>query len=208
MSTSIGPRLKRVRRLGEEFAMASDRATAAKYVKLHRKQPPGMHGKKAGFAKLTSYGLQLREKQKARAFYSLTEKQLRGYYLKASHQSGSTDTALLVQLERRLDNVVYRAGWTDSHRASRQLVSHAHLTVNGRKVDTPSFQVKPGDVIALASSSPALKTQLQELSKSNQPVAWLKVDADKLTIEVTNLPTRGEIEAPFNEKVIVEFYSR
>lgn len=208
MVTNIGPRLKRVRRLGEEFAMAGDRSSAAKYVKLHRKQPPGMHGKKAGFAKLTGYAQQLREKQKAKAFYSLSEKQLRGYYNKASHQVGSTDVALLVQLERRLDNVVYRAGWTNSHPAARQLVSHAHLTVNGRKVDTPSFQVKPGDVILLASGKPALKTHIQETAKSNQPVSWLKSDTDKLTIEVINLPTRDEIETPFNEKVIVEFYSR
>jgi len=208
MATTIGPRLKRIRRLGEEFAMAGDRSTAAKYVKLHRKQPPGMHGKKSGFAKLTSYAQQLREKQKARAFYHLTAKQLRSYYLKASRQSGSTDTVLLIELERRLDNVIYRAGWADSHRAARQLVSHAHLTVNGRKVDTPSFQVKSGDVVAYVSNRAALKTMLQDLAKSNHPVSWLKVDPDQLTIQVLDLPTRQEIEAPFNEKVIVEFYSR
>ena len=194
--------------MGEEFAMAGDRSSAAKYVKLHRKQPPGMHGKKAGFAKLTGYGQQLREKQKARAFYNLTEKQLRRYYGKANSQHGSTDVALLVELERRLDNVIYRAGWANSHPAARQLVSHAHLTVNGRKVDTPSFQVKSGDEITFASNRPALQDGVKELSKANQSASWLKVDPDKLTIQVINLPVRGEIEAPFNEKVIVEFYSR
>lgn len=205
---ATGPKLKRVRRLGEEFAMAADRSTAAKYVKLHRKQPPGMHGKKAGFAKMTGYGTQLREKQKARAFYHLTERQLRGYYTKAGKKHGSTDVVLLVELESRLDNVVYRAGWTDSHSAARQLVSHAHLVVNGRKVDTPSFQVRPGDVVSFRGTSSALKTKIQEIANGNKPVSWLKVDPDKLTIEVTNLPTRQEIETPFDEKIIVEFYSR
>jgi len=208
MATTIGPRMKRIRRLGEDFAMGGDRSTAAKYVKLHRKQPPGMHSKKSGFAKLTSYAQQLREKQKARAFYHLTEKQLRSYYTKASRQRSSTDTALLVELERRLDNVVYRAGWTDSHRAARQLVSHAHLTVNGRKVDTPSFQIKPNDNIAFAGNRPALKSTIQEIAKGNQPVSWLKVDSNALTIQILALPVRDEIESPFNEKVIVEFYSR
>jgi small subunit ribosomal protein S4 len=208
MATTIGPKMKRVRRLGEEFAMAGNRSTAAKYVKLHRKQPPGMHGKKAGFAKLTSYGQQLREKQKARAFYHLTAKQLRSYYTAAGRQHGSTDTILLVELERRLDNVVYRAGWTDSHRSARQLVSHGHLTANGRKIDVPSYQVRTGDVIAFSSNSSALKTKIQDVAKGNSVPSWLKTDPDKLTIEIVNLPVRDEIEVPFNEKIIVEFYSR
>jgi small subunit ribosomal protein S4 len=208
MANNNGPKLKRVRRLGEDFAMAGDRSSAAKYVKLHRKQPPGMHGKKAGFAKLTSYAQQLREKQKARAFYNLTEKQLRSYYIKAGRQHGSTDTVLLIELERRLDNVLYRAGWANSHPAARQIVSHAHIKVNGRKVDTPSFQVKSGDVVTFFGTSTALKDKIKETAKSNQPTSWLKLGPDELTIQVLNLPTRAEIEAPFNEKVIIEFYSR
>ena len=208
MATSIGPKMKKIRRLGEDFAMAGDRSTAARYVKLHRKQPPGVHGKRAGFAKLTGYGQQLREKQKARVFYHLAEKQLRGYYQAASQHKGSTDIELLVQLERRLDNVVYRAGWTDSHRAARQLVSHGHLKVNGKPVDVPSFQIRPGDEISFIGKSSALKTKIQEVGKGNHPVSWIKVDNGKLTIQITNLPTRDEIEVPFNEKIIVEFYSR
>ncbi len=208
MATSIGPKMKKIRRLGEDFAMAGDRSTAARYVKMHRKQPPGMHGKRAGFAKLTGYGQQLREKQKARVFYHLTEKQLRGYYETASRKKGSTDVELLVELERRLDNVVYRAGWTDSHRSARQLVSHGHLHINGRSINVPSMQVKVGDKISFTSGSSALKAKLQEAGKGNQPASWLKVNGEALTIEVTNLPTRDEIEVPFNEKIIVEFYSR
>ena len=208
MATSIGPKMKRIRRLGEDFAMAGDRSTAARYVKLHRKQPPGMHGKRAGFAKLTGYGQQLREKQKARVFYNLTEKQLRHYYTAASQQKGSTDVGLLVELERRLDNVVYRAGWTDSHRSARQLVSHGHLKVNGKAVDVPSFQIRYGDEVIFSGKSSIQKTTLQETAKGNQPTSWLKVDNSKLTIQITNLPTRDEIEVPFSEKIIVEFYSR
>jgi small subunit ribosomal protein S4 len=138
----------------------------------------------------------------------LTEKQLRRYYRQASREHGSTDITLLTALERRLDNVIYRAGWANSHPAARQLVSHAHLTVNGRRVKSPSFQVKPGDAIAFASLHQALKEQLQELAKANKPTSWLKVDPAELTIQVLSLPTREEIEAPFNEKIIIEFYSR
>lgn len=188
--------------------MAADRSTAARYVKLHRKQPPGMHGKKAGFAKLTGYGQQLREKQKAKTFYHLTEKQLRSYYTVASRKAGSTGTELLIGLERRLDNVIYRAGWTDSHRSARQLVSHGHLKINDRKIDIPSCQVKGGDIITLASKSISLADKLKETAKGNAPVAWLKTDTDKLSLQVIDLPTRGEIVIPFDEKIIVEFYSR
>jgi small subunit ribosomal protein S4 len=203
-----GPKLRKVRAYGEEFAMAADRSTAAKFVKLHRKQPPGVHGKKKGFSKLTGYGTQLREKQKARIFYHLTEKALLKYYHQAAKQPGSTDVGLLVQLERRLDNVVYRAGFTNSHPAARQLVNHGHILVNGSRVDIPSVQIKPGDVIAFSGKRPSLKDIITEISSAEKPVSWLKVDGSKLAIEVTSLPVREEIQVPFNEKLIVEFYSR
>lgn len=208
MSRYTGPKMRKVRSLGEEFAMAADRSTAAKYVKLHRKQPPGMHGKKKGFAKLTGYGTQLREKQKARTFYHLTEKALVKYYHQATKQVGSTDVDLLVGLERRLDNVIYRAGFANSHPGARQLVSHGHFTVNGRGVDIPSFQVKIGDVIAFTGKRAALKDKIAEVAASEKAASWLKADANKLTVEIVSLPVREEIEVPFNEKLIVEFYSR
>lgn len=207
MSRHTGPKLKKVRSLGEDFALAADRSTAAKFVKSHRKQPPGQHGKKKSFGKVTGYGLQLREKQKARVFYHLTEKQLRKYYAEAAKVHGSTDTALLTGLERRIDNVVYRAGLTNSHPQARQIVNHALMALNGRKVSIPSMIVKPGDVITFTGSK-ALKEKLVEIAKNEKPVSWLKVDADNLSIEVVNLPNREEIEVPFNEKLIIEFYSR
>ena len=208
MNRSATPTMKRVRRLGEEFAMMADRSAAAKYVKLHRKQPPGAHGKKRAFARATSYGLQLLEKQKARAFYQLTERQLRKYYTESRRQTSSSDVALLVGLETRLDNVIYRAGLVDSHPAARQLVGHGHFRLNDRRVDIPSIQVRPGDVIRFAGRSDAIKQILQETAKANKPTDWLKVDAAALTVSVISQPTRDEIEVPFNEKLIIEFYSR
>lgn len=208
MSRYTGPKMRKVRALGEEFAMAGDRSLAAKYTKLHRKQAPGMHGKKKGFKKLTGYGQQLREKQKARVFFHLTEKQLVKYYKQATNRPESTDLALLIGLERRLDNVVYRAGLANSHPAARQLVSHGHFLVNGRRVDVPSITVKPGDKIEFSGKRQALKDFITETAGNEKPVSWLSVDTGKLSIEMTSLPTREEIEVPFNEKLIVEFYSR
>ncbi len=200
--------MKRVRALGEEYAMAGDRSTATKYVKSHHKQPPGAHGKRRLFAKSTGYGQQLKEKQKARTFYNLTEKQLKKYYTLGKRQSLSTDIALLVGLERRIDNIIYRAGFTDSHREARQLVSHAQFHLNNKKVDIPSIQVKAGDVITFVSKSKALAEKLKELARGNKPASWLKVKPDVLMVEVVSLPGRAEIEVPFDEKLIIEFYSR
>jgi len=200
--------MRRVRALGEEFAMGGDRALASKYVKLHRKQPPGMHGRKKIFSKLTGYGQQLREKQKARVFYHLVERQLRKYYDRAANSSTSTDVALLVALERRLDNVIYRAGFVDSHMAARQLISHGHFMLNSRRVNIPSILIKVGDTITVAGRSEALTKHLQEVVTGNKPVSWLKVDTKQLSIKIVSMPTRDEIEVPFNEKLIVEFYSK
>lgn len=200
--------MKRVRALGEDYAMAGDRSTATKYVKSHRKQPPGLHGKKRLFAKQTGYGQQLMEKQKARSFYNLSEKQFRKYYVLGKRQAVSTDVALLTGLERRMDNVIYRAGLTDSHREARQLVSHAQFQLNGKKVDVPSIQVKIGDIITFAGKSKALKDKLVELAKGNKPASWLKVNPEQLAIEIVSMPAREEIAIPFDEKLIIEFYSR
>lgn len=203
-----GPKMKRVRKFGEEYALASDRAYADKFRKLQRKQPPGQHGLKRQFKKVSGYGLQLLEKQKLKYFYQLTEKPLRNYYTKASASEGSTSENLLRLLESRLDNVIYRAGLTDSHRLARQLVSHAHFALNGKKVDIPSIAVKAGDVISWRGRSVALKQRLSDLAGANTPVDWLKVDKDTLTIEVVSLPVRAQIDTPIHEQLVIEFYSR
>jgi len=207
MSRYTGPKMRKVRRHGEAFAMAADRSTAAKFVKNHHKQPPGMHGATRIFKKHTGYGLQLQEKQKAKIFYHINEKQLRRYYTEAIRATGSASDNLLRFLEIRLDNVIYRAGFAVSHPQARQLIAHRQFQLNGKVVSIPSIQVKSGDVIESVSKQ-KLHDIIASITANNSPVSWLKVDPTQLKITVTELPTREEIEAPFVEQLIIEFYSR
>ncbi|MFH1088239.1 MAG: 30S ribosomal protein S4 [Patescibacteria group bacterium] len=207
MSRYTGPKIRKARRFGEEFAMKADRSMAAKYVKNHHKYPPGVHGSSSTFKKHTGYGLQLLEKQKAKVFYHITEKQLRRYYDEAMRRTGSASDNLVKILESRLDNVVYRAGLANSHPAARQFVSHAQFKVNDRKIDVPSFMVKVGDKITLAKKN-KLTDIIADMAKNNHPASWLKVDPKNLEITVNELLNREEIEVPFNEQLIIEFYSR
>ncbi len=170
---------------------------------------PGQHGKDRK-AKIVGYGLQLREKQKAKRIYFTQEKQFRNYFERAARTRGVTGEVLLQQLERRLDNVVYRLGFAVARRQARQLVRHGHVQVNGRKVDIPSFQVTAGDEIAVRETSN--KLGLLEIAKdfaSHQaPPAWLEVDRDGYKGRVVALPTRADINLPINEQLIVELYSK
>jgi len=170
---------------------------------------PGQHGKDRK-AKIVGYGLQLREKQKAKRIYFTQEKQFRNYFERAARTKGVTGEMLLQQLERRLDNVVYRLGFAVARRQARQLVRHGHVAVNGRKVDIPSFQVNVGDEIAVRESSN--KLTILEIAKdfaSHQPPpAWLEVDRDGYKGRVLSLPTRSDINLPINEQLIVELYSK
>jgi small subunit ribosomal protein S4 len=172
---------------------------------------PGMHAH-GRQGKQSMYAQQLREKQKVRRLYGLLEKQFARLMKEASRTTGQSGRVLLQLLERRLDNVVYRAGWAVSRRASRQLVSHGHLMVNGTRVVVPSLRVKEGDVIIVRPSSAKTHyfTNFDDvLKETNQPTfSWLKSDPKKLTITVTGLPKREEAEADINEQLIVEYYSR
>ncbi|MFA5270206.1 MAG: 30S ribosomal protein S4 [Patescibacteria group bacterium] len=208
MGRYTGPKLRKIRRFGEEFALFTDRSTAAKFVKSQRKQPPGAHGSKQGFRKYTGYGLQLREKQKARIFYHISESQMRKYYGMASNQSGSASDNFMQILESRLDNVIYRAGWANSHPQARQWLAHGQFSFNGRKVTIPSILVKAGDKLELTGKSSRLKESIGAYAAANKPVSWLKVDSTKFTIEVKDLPARSEIDLPVDESLIIEFYSR
>jgi len=208
MGRYTGPKLRKIRRFGEEFALFTDRSTAAKFVKSQRKQPPGAHGSKQGFRKYTGYGLQLREKQKAKIFYHVSESQMRRYYGMASHHSGSASDNFMQILESRLDNVIYRAGWANSHPQARQWLAHGQFSINGRKVTIPSILVKAGDKIELVGKSTKIKETIGAYAAANKPVAWLKTDSNKLTIEVKDLPSRAEIDLPVDESLIIEFYSR
>lgn len=172
---------------------------------------PGMHSRSRQ-GKPSLYAIQLREKQKVRRLYGLLEKQFANLMKEAGRTQGQSGQVLLQMLERRLDNTVYRAGLATSRRASRQLVSHGHFLLNGRRVDIPSIRLKAGDVITVRPRS--LKTQYftnikDVIKETNQPsLSWLKFDLSKITIEITGLPTRAEAEPDINEQLIVEYYSR
>jgi small subunit ribosomal protein S4 len=170
---------------------------------------PGQHGKDRK-AKVVGYGLQLREKQKTKRIYFTLENQFRNYFEKAARKPGVTGELLLQQLERRLDNVVFRLGFGISRRQARQIVRHGHIDVNGRRVNIPSFQVSVGDEIQVREK--ARKFTVVEVSRefaSHQPVAnWLEVDRDNLKGRVLNLPKREDINLPVNEQLIVELYSK
>jgi len=172
---------------------------------------PGMHAH-GRQGKQSMYAQQLREKQKVRRLYGLLEKQFAKLMKEASRTTGQSGSVLLQLLERRLDNVIYRAGWAVSRRGSRQLASHGHMLLNGVRVDVPSIRVKEGDVITVrpASTKTQYFTHLDDvLKETNQlQLSWLKSDPKKLTITITGLPKREEAEADINEQLIVEYYSR
>jgi small subunit ribosomal protein S4 len=195
-----GPAIKQSRREG--FALTDK---AQKYLD-RRPYPPGEHGR--GRIRQSEYLLQLREKQKTRRFYGMLEKQFRRTYEKANRQPGITGENLLRMLEMRLDNVVYRLGFAATRRQSRQLVNHGHFRVNGKKVDIPSYQVKPDDVITVKPGSNAepIIRAATELVASVAP--WLQADYDALNGKILKAPERSEIDTPVSEQLIVEYYSK
>lgn len=196
------------RREGLKLYLKGDRCYTPKCSVERRAYAPGQHGQ--GRKKVSEYGLQLREKQKARRMYGILEGQFRRYFEKAERQKGITGENLLRLLERRLDNVIYRLGFGSSRSESRQLVRHGHFTVNGRKVNIPSFMVRVGDVIAVrdkSKESPRIK-ELLERAGERTPPAWLELEADQARARVVDLPTRDQIDAPVQEHLIVELYSR
>lgn len=173
-----------------------------------RHTPPGMHGQ--GRKKQSEYGIQLREKQKVRRAYGVLENQFHDYYLKAANMRGVTGDNMLQLLETRLDNVVYRLNMGESRPMARQLVTHGHFTVNGKKVDIPSYQVKVGDVIAVKEKSREIPffATLKEQGAKRTVSEWLELDAENLTGKVVALPKREDIDLTIEEHLIVEYYSR
>ncbi len=211
MARYIGPVCKLCRREGEKLFLKGERCFTPKCAIEKRNQPPGQHGASRTFRKKPSdYGIQLREKQKARRIYGVLERQFRRYYADASRRSGVTGAVLLQYLEARLDNVVFRLGFATSRRQARQLISHGHITVNGKKVTIASFLVKPNDQIAVAQGSrkTAYFADLEKGLKSARTPGWLAVDARQLSGSVMSLPTREQIDTPVKEQLIIEFYSR
>ncbi|NLD20155.1 MAG: 30S ribosomal protein S4 [Clostridiales bacterium] len=194
------------RREGQKLFLKGDRCYGGKCSLDRRSYAPGQHGQ--GRIKISEYGLQLREKQKAKRFYGLQETQFRNLFDKAARKSGMTGENLLILLETRLDNVVFRLGFASSRKEARQLVSHGHFTVNDKKVTIPSYAVKPGDVIKVkekSTNSPKFK-EVKEMSVTVP--AWVSVDIEKLEGKIISVPTRAEIDTPVAEHLIVELYSK
>jgi small subunit ribosomal protein S4 len=206
MARDLSPKCRQCRREGIKLFLKGERCLTEKCAVERRSYPPGEHGR--GRIKQSEYLLQLREKQKARRFYGLLEKQFRNYYEKAAKQSGITGEELLRMLETRLDNVVYRLGFAASRAQARQIIRHGHFQVNGRRVNIPSFQVKPDDVVALKPGSPVEQVvrDATDLTASVSP--WLQADHDNLTGKVLKLPDRSDIDTPVQEQLIVELYSK
>jgi small subunit ribosomal protein S4 len=196
------------RREGIELYLKGDRCFTDKCAIKRRGYPPGQHGQRR--PKHSDYGVQLREKQKAKRIYGLLERQFRNYFEKADGMKGKTGDNLLILLERRLDNVVYKLGFSPTRRESRQLVGHGHFNVSGRKVNIPSFLVRPGDVVELKEKSrkiPSLNDSLDAVVRKGIP-PWLELDRENFRGVVKTFPTRAEIKEPIQEQLIVELYSK
>lgn len=212
MARYIGPVCRLCRREGEKLYLKGERCFSPKCAIERRSYPPGQHGRELQFrrSRPSDYGLQLREKQKLRRIYGVLERQFRRYFAIAQRARGMTGALLLILLERRLDNVVYRLGFASSRAQARQLVRHGHFEVNGRKVDIPSYQVKPGDVIRVRDSSREKDyfKEIAERLEGHRPPPWLLLNPQDLSGQVLRLPVREEIDTRVQEHLIVEFYSR
>lgn len=199
---------KLCRRAGMKLYLKGSKCESPKCPVEKRPFPPGQHGR--GRKRDSEYLLRLREKQKARQIYGVLERQFRSYYEKAARQRGATGENLLRLLERRLDNVVFRAGFAQSRDDARQLVLHRHVVVNGRITNIPSYQIRPGDTIAVKerSRNAVRVLEARERAQGRSMVGWIHADYDKLEAQVVTLPERADIDAPVKESFIVEFYSR
>jgi len=208
MARYIGPVCRLCRREGTKLFLKGTRCYTGKCAIDRRGYAPGQHGQ--GRKKPTEYGIQLREKQKARRIYGVLERQFRRYFFTAAREKGITGERLLQLLELRLDNVVMRAGFADSRSQGRQLVRHGHFIVNGRRVNIPSYLVKQGDVVAVAEKSHKLVVfeGVADNMKGRRVVPWLTLEPQALRVNVTGLPKREDIDIPVREHLIVERYSR
>ena len=208
MARYTGPSCKLCRREGKKLFLKGDRCLTDKCAVARRATVPGQHG--AGRKTIKEYGLQHRENMTARRYYGVQEKQFREYYEKADKKAGVTGENMLTILECRLDNVVYRMGLASSRKEARQMVRHAHFTLNGKKVDIPSIICKVGDVIALREKSKSSEKfkMLVETSETAVIPKWLEIDHANATAKVIALPKRDDIDFPFEEQLIVELYSK
>jgi small subunit ribosomal protein S4 len=209
MARYTGAVCRLCRREGTKLFLKGTKCTSDRCPIDKRNFPPGQHGKDRK-AKIVGYGLQLHEKQKAKRMYFTLEGQFRAYYEKASRSQGVTGELLIQQLERRLDNVAFRLGFAISRRQARQVVRHGHVSVNGRKVNIPSYQVNAGDEIAIRESAKKLVVieQAGQYAAQNPVPAWLEANFENMSGRVLTLPKRKDVNLPINEQLIVELYSK
>ena len=206
MARYTGPSCKLCRREGTKLYLKGERCLSDKCAFNRRTSAPGQHG--AAKKKLTEYGMQLREKQKAKRYYGVLEKQFKNYYVKADNQDGIAGENLLRLLERRLDNVVFRMGLAASHKEARQLVLHGHFTLNGHKANIPSILVRVGDVIATKETDSTKIKGLVEAMGDHIAPKWLDIDKNAGVAKVIAMPERDDIDFEFNEQLIIELYSK
>ena len=208
MARYRGPVEKLERRLGVDLGLKGERRLNGKSAMEKRPYAPGQHGQRR--TKISEYGLQLREKQKAKFMYGISEKQFRSLFKEANRKDGNTGSVLIQLLEQRLDNVVYRMGFATTRASARQFVNHGHVVVDGKRVDIPSFRVKTGQKIEIREKSKANPQIVRALELTNQTgmVEWVDVDKDKVFGIYTRVPKREEVSIPVEERLIVELYSK
>ena len=210
MARYTGPSCRLCRREGVKLFLKGNRCATDKCAMARRAYSPGQHGSSKRKSKLSNYGLQLREKQKVKRMYGIFERQFRRYFSIASRSKGKTGELLLQQLERRLDNVVFRCGFAASRAQARQAVRHGMVSVNGRRVNIPSYSVKKEEALTLKekeASQKYIRANL-EMTKDRQECDWIAVDKDALKATIKRLPERDDIAIPINEQLIVELYSK
>jgi len=208
MARYRGPVEKIERRLDADLGLKGERRLAGKSALEKRPFPPGQHGQRR--TKISEYGLQLREKQKAKYLYGVSEKKFRAYFKEAVRRDGNTGENLITLIEQRLDNVVYRMGFATTRAFARQITTHGHILVDGKKVDIPSYVVKPGQKIEIkekSKSNPQIVKAI-ELTAQTGIVEWVDVEKDKVFGIFTRVPTREEVVIPVEERLIVELYSK
>lgn len=208
MARYRGPVERLERRLGVDLGLKGERRLSGKSALEKRPYAPGQHGQRR--AKISEYGLQLQEKQKAKFMYGVSEKQFRSLYKEANSKDGNTGAILIQLLEQRLDNVVYRMGFATTRASARQFVNHGHILVDGKRVDIPSFRVKAGQKIEIREKSKTNPQILRAIELTNQTgiVEWVDIDKEKLFGLFTRVPQREEISIPVEERLIVELYSK
>ncbi|PKM78956.1 MAG: 30S ribosomal protein S4 [Firmicutes bacterium HGW-Firmicutes-13] len=207
MARYTGPSCKLCRRAQKKLFLKGSRCVTEKCAVLRKNYPPGLKGQESKI-KVSDYGLQLREKQNARAIYGILEGQFRLYFATAVRQKGITGDNLLVLLERRLDNVIFRAGWAESRAQSRQFVRHNHVLINGRRVNIPSCLVNEGDVVSVKEKSRELLVGDKVKNPVNKTPIWLKLNSDHAAAQVLRIPKREDIDTEINENLIVALYSK